>query len=71
MYREGSREGILLTEKGAKAQEAVELNEPEPREEGVHTPSYPISSLHPTSTTKEITPIKRPLLLNRYNYFAV
>ena len=66
VYREGSREGILLTEKGAKAQEAVEFNEPEPREEGVHTPSYPISSLHPTSTTKEITPIKRPLLLKGF-----
>ncbi|MFQ5786690.1 MAG: adenosylcobalamin-dependent ribonucleoside-diphosphate reductase [Thermodesulfobacteriota bacterium] len=66
VYREGSREGILLTEEGAKAQEAVAEKEPETRDEGVHTPSYPISSLHPTSTTKEITPIKRPLLLKGF-----
>jgi len=66
VYREGSREGILLTEEGAKAQEAVAEKEPETRDEGLHTPSYPISSLHPTSTTKEITPIKRPLLLKGF-----
>lgn len=66
VYREGSREGILLTEKGAKAQEAVELKKMESREEGVHTPSHPTSSLHPTSTTREIKPIERPLLLKGF-----
>lgn len=66
VYREGSREGILLTVEEAKAQEAVALKKLETRDEEVHTPSYPISSLHPISTTKEITPIKRPLLLQGF-----
>ena len=66
VYREGSREGILLTVAEVKAQEAVGLKKPETRDEEVHTPSYPISSLHPISTSKEITPIKRPLLLQGF-----
>ena len=66
VYRQGSREGILLTVEEVKAQEAVALKKSETRDEEVHTPSYPISSLHPISTTKEITPIKRPLLLQGF-----
>ena len=62
VYREGSREGILVTDDGVKQQQAKEEKEHfRPRDEGQKTPQHPISTpLHPEN---EIKPVKRPQLL--------
>ncbi|MBI2487724.1 MAG: adenosylcobalamin-dependent ribonucleoside-diphosphate reductase [Deltaproteobacteria bacterium] len=80
VYREGSREGILITEEEAKAQAGAgakaakkggDFNEPnqekkaETRDGGMQqTHQYPISSLHPTMP--EIKPLKRPQFLQGF-----
>lgn len=72
VYREGSREGILITEEGAKQQEAKEeLNKAKEttstRDEGMPT-THPnlTSSPHPTSLP-EVKPIKRPQTLHGFS----
>ena len=71
VYREGSREGILVTEEGAKQQEAKEeLNiakeTTSTRDEGMPT-THPnlTSSPHPTSFP-EVKPVKRPAFLQGF-----
>ena len=72
VYREGSREGILVTEEGAKQQEAKdELNKAletttSTRDEGMPT-THPnlTSSPHPTSFP-DISPVKRPQFLEGF-----
>jgi len=65
VYREGSREGILITEEGIKQQQAKEEKEHfQPRDEGKKTPQHPISiPLHPEN---EIKPVKRPQFLEGF-----
>lgn len=66
VYREGSREGILVTnEEGVKQQQAKEEAEHfQPRDEGQKTPQHPISTpLHPEN---EIKPVKRPQTLEGF-----
>ena len=65
VYREGSREGILVTEEGVKQQEAKQelnssLETTSTRDEGMPT-THPnlTSSPHPTSFP-EVKPVKRP-----------
>ena len=79
VYREGSREGILITEEEAKAQAGAgagtgkkggDFNEPnleknaETRDGGMQQTQYPISSLHPPMP--EIKPLKRPQFLQGF-----
>ena len=71
VYREGSREGILITEEGAKQQEAKdelnkELETTSTRDEGMPT-THPnlTSSPHPTSFP-EVKPVKRPHFLEGF-----
>ena len=65
VYREGSREGILITDDGVKQQQAKEEKEHfQPRDEGQKTPQHPISTpLHPEN---EIKPVKRPQMLEGF-----
>ena len=65
VYREGSREGILVTDDGVKQQQAKEEKEHfQPRDEGQKTPQHPISTpLHPEN---EIKPVKRPQMLEGF-----
>jgi len=65
VYREGSREGILVTEEGVKQQQAKKEKEHfQPRDEGQKTPQHPISTpLHPDN---EIKPVKRPPTLKGF-----
>ena len=71
VYREGSREGILITEEGAKQKEAKdelkkEFETTSTRDEGMPT-THPnlTSSPHPTSFP-EIKPVKRPYFLEGF-----
>ena len=71
VYREGSREGILITEEGAKQQEAKdelnkELETTSTRDEGMPT-THPnlTSSPHPTSFP-EVKPRKKAALPGRF-----
>lgn len=59
VYREGSREGILVTEEGVKAQNAVSEKNAEIKNEEAQKNNHPVSSPHPSSMP-EIKPIKRP-----------
>jgi len=69
VYREGSREGILVTEEAWKKTNEKEVST---RDEGMHHPQYPISSLHPTPSESEethmpeIKPLKRPHYLEGF-----
>lgn len=68
VYREGSRQGILVTESGAEQEKAKkELKENgTTRDEGIET-NHPnlTESPHPASI-KEVTPIKRPQMLQGF-----
>ena len=71
VYREGSREGILVTEEGEKQQEAKQelnssLETTSTRDEGMPT-THPnlTSSPHPTSFP-EVSPVKRPHYLEGF-----
>ncbi len=69
VYREGSREGILVTEEAWKKTGEKEVST---RDEGMQHPLYPISSLHPTQSEPdrvplpEIKPLKRPQYLEGF-----
>ena len=65
VYREGSREGILITDDGVKQQQAKEEKEHfQPRDDGQKTLQHPISTpLHPEN---EIKPVKRPQMLEGF-----
>jgi len=69
VYREGSREGILVTEDGAKTQQNNnEIKLPtQTQDEGMNKTHHPnpISSLRP-SLFAEVKPIKRPPLLKGF-----
>ncbi len=70
VYREGSREGILVTEEEAKSQQQDKDEKKLPtqtQDEGMNKTHHPnpISSLRPSSS-EEIKPIKRPQCLQGF-----
>ena len=70
VYREGSREGILITEEQAKEKQKDEINLPtQTQNEGMNKTHHPnpISSLRSSSSElPEIKPIKRPAFLQGF-----
>lgn len=71
VYREGSREGILVTEEEAKAQQQDkdEKNLPtQTQDEGMNKTHHPnpISSLRSSSSEEVVKPIKRPQCLEGF-----
>jgi len=69
VYREGSREGILITEEQAKENKEEKKLPTQTQNEGMNKTHHPnpISSLRSSSSQlPEITPIKRPLYLEGF-----
>ena len=68
VYREGSREGILITEEQAKDNKEEKKLPTQTQNEGMNKTHHPnpISSLRSSSQLPEIKPIKRPSMLEGF-----